>query len=74
MAILDSRLLPLIETLSDRGLDWLAFELIESIRRGREPVEPEELLVRARAKVVEGGGGEPETVSQTASAAPILGD
>ena len=42
MAILDPRLLPLLETLAASGADWLAFEIVDGVRRGREPEEPEE--------------------------------
>lgn len=48
MAILDRRLLQFIEILTEIGMDWLAFELIEGVRRGREPTETEEILALAR--------------------------
>ena len=51
MAILDPRLIPFIEMLTELGLDWLAFELIEGVRRGQEPVETEAALVLARQRV-----------------------
>lgn len=51
MAILDSRVLELIETLVAARLDWLAFELIEGIRLGRSPEEPEEALAAARESI-----------------------
>ncbi len=51
MAILDSRVLELIETLVAARLDWLAFELIEGIRFGRSPEEPEEALAAARQSI-----------------------
>ncbi|MBT1158465.1 hypothetical protein J1C56_22970 [Aminobacter anthyllidis] len=51
MAILDPRVLELIETLVAARLDWLAFELIEGIRLGRLPDEPEEVLAAARQSV-----------------------
>ena len=51
MAILDSRVLELIETLVAARLDWLAFELIEGIRLGRSPEEPEEALAAARQSI-----------------------
>ena len=35
MAILEARLLPLIETLAEAGADWLAFEVVDGIRAGR---------------------------------------
>jgi hypothetical protein len=51
MAILDRRLIPFVEMLTDFGLDWLAFELIDGIRRGREPEETTEALTVAREQV-----------------------
>ena len=48
MAILDPRLLPFIEVLAELGMDWLAFELVDGVRRGKEPVEDEAALRRAR--------------------------
>lgn len=51
MAILDSRVLDLIETLMVARLDWLAFELIEGVRLGRSPEESEEALAAARQSI-----------------------
>lgn len=51
MAILDSRVLELIETLVAARLDWLAFELIEGIRLGRTAEESEEALAAARQSI-----------------------
>jgi len=51
MAVLDPRLLPLVETLAGAGADWLAFEVVDGVRRGREALEPEEQLRAAREKV-----------------------
>ena len=51
MAILDPRLIPFIEMLADLGLDWLAFELIEGVRRGEEPVETEDALALVRQRI-----------------------
>ena len=48
MAILDRRLTPIIEMLTELGMDWLAFELIEGVRRDQEPVENEDALEIAR--------------------------
>ncbi|MCY4597706.1 MAG: hypothetical protein OXC19_23260 [Bryobacterales bacterium] len=48
MAILNQHLVPLIELLTELGIDWLAFELIEGIRRGEEPLEDERTLALAR--------------------------
>lgn len=49
MAVLDPRLIPLIETLAAADLDRLAFEIIEGLRRGVESEEPAETLEMARA-------------------------
>lgn len=51
MAILDLRVLELIETLVASRLDWLAFELIEGIRLGRTAEESEEALAAARYSI-----------------------
>jgi hypothetical protein len=51
VAILDSRVLELIETLVAARLDWLAFELVDGIRLGRSPEEPEEALAAARQSI-----------------------
>ncbi len=51
MAILDARVLELIETLVAARLDWLAFELIEGIRLGRPAEESEEALAAARQSI-----------------------
>lgn len=50
MAILNRHLVPLIEVLAELGLDWLAVELIEGIRRGEQPVENERTLALARSR------------------------
>ncbi|MCZ0944164.1 MAG: hypothetical protein OXJ53_14000 [Gammaproteobacteria bacterium] len=39
MAVLEPRLLPLIEILVELGLDWLAVELVEGLQRGEEPID-----------------------------------
>ncbi len=57
MAILDARLLPLIETLAASGADWLAFELTDGIRSGRIVEESAEALEQARTMVREGSFG-----------------
>ncbi len=54
MAVFDPRLSPLIEALAGAGLDWLAFEVVEGIRRGREPEESAEALKRARENAERG--------------------
>ena len=51
MAILDLRLIELIETLVAARLDWLAFELIDGIQAGRPPEETEEALAAARESI-----------------------
>ena len=75
MAILDSRLTPFIQMLADEGLDWLAFELIDGISRGREPVESSKALIAARGRA---RGVETENISPDPEGAPeteaILGD
>lgn len=49
MAVLDPRLMPLIEMLTTVAADWLAFELIDGNRRGREVEETANALTIARA-------------------------
>ena len=80
MAILDRRLIPLIEMLTELGIDWLAFELMEVIRLGREPVEGEDQLALARQVARHGKAetfksvtfeGDPE---DSVLAEPLLGD
>ena len=80
MAILDRRLIPLIEMLTELGIDWLAFELLEGIRLGREPVEGEDQLALARQAARHGTAetfkavtfeGDPE---DSVFAEPLLGD
>ena len=51
MAVLDPRLLPLIEMLTELGMDWLVFELVDGIRRGDEPEEDEHALALARQQI-----------------------
>lgn len=67
MAILDPRVLELIQTLAAARLDWLAFELVEGIRMGRSPEEPEEALAAARKSIRSNAQpkapGEPQTLS-----------
>ena len=50
MAVLEPRLLPLIEILVELGLDWLAVELVEGLQRGEEPVDDESALALARMR------------------------
>lgn len=74
MAILDPRLLELIETLVAARLDWLAFELIEGVRAGRPPEESEEALAVARESIRGNAQpksrGEPQAISKEAKPIP----
>ena len=75
MAILDQRLIPLVEMLTELGIDWLAFELIEGVRRGQEPVEKEDTLVLARQRVSTGGAEKiAPNPEDSVVAKPLLGD
>ena len=75
MAVLDRRLLQFIEMLTDIGMDWLAFELIEGVRRGREPTETEEILTLARDPTRTGHQEELKySVGDGLEVQPILGD
>ncbi len=74
MAVLDPRLLPLLETLAGAGADWLAFEIVDGIRRGRELVEPEELLGAAREKVRSRQLSDRLSADVPVLAEPIFGD
>jgi hypothetical protein len=51
MAILDARLLPLIETLAAADLDWLAFEIVDGVRAGRVDEETPEALASIRGAI-----------------------
>jgi hypothetical protein len=51
MAILEPRLLPLIETLAEVGADWLAFEVVDGIRAGKVAEEPLENLAAIQEAV-----------------------
>jgi hypothetical protein len=51
MAILDARLLPLIEALTTANADWLAFEIVDELRLGQVPEETREDLQRTRNAV-----------------------
>ena len=77
MAILDPRLLPFIEVLAELGMDWLAFELVDGVRRGKEPVEDEAALRRARNRARRASDAEEVTErfdSPGGAAIPVLGD
>ena len=76
MAILDRRLIPLIDALPEAGADWLVFELIEGIRRGFEETEGEDALAQVRANVRTGVSpkkGEEPRIDASVSV-PISGD
>src|SRR5687767_1533316 len=51
MASIDPRLLELVETLMKSRLDWLVFEMLDGIQRGRAVEETEEDLAAARAEI-----------------------
>lgn len=74
MAVLNPRLLELIETLVAARLDWLAFELIEGVQAGHPPDEPEEALAAARKSIRSGtqpkAHGEPYAISMEATPIP----
>jgi hypothetical protein len=74
MAILDPRLVALIETLVAEGADWLAFELIDGIRGGRESEESEDALASARERVRLGEQERREPTLSVEPTMPILGD
>ena len=75
MAILDRRLIPLVEMLTEIGMDWLAFELIKGIERGEEPIENEEALALAREKARKHRIGKVVRVpSDNVVGEPLLGD
>lgn len=77
MAILDPRLLPIIEVLAELGMDWLAFELVDGVRRGKEPVEDEAALRRARGRARRASDAGEDTErfgSPSGAATPLLGD
>jgi hypothetical protein len=73
MAILDSRLFDLFETLRVSQLDWLIFELMDGIQAGRHPSESPDTLAQARRDVR--SDRPPEfSVSPISEAVPISGD
>ena len=84
MAVLDPRLLPFIGMLAELGMDWLAFELVDGIRRGDEPVEDQHALARARQQTEQPPGDDlerharswPANTDESAESVPtpILGD
>lgn len=74
MAVLDPRLLPLLGTLANTGVDWLAFEIVEMVRRGREPLEAEDVLRATREKVRSQVQSEHVNLDIPVMPEPILGD
>jgi hypothetical protein len=63
MALLDPRILPLLEVLATSGVDWLVFELMEGIGSRVTAEESERALAQAR-----------EDVSNAHDARPIKAD
>lgn len=51
MATIDPRIIPLIETLVNSGVDWLAFEILDGIRLGRPQLSTDEEVQAARNAV-----------------------
>jgi hypothetical protein len=77
MATLDSRLLPLIETLAAADADWLAFELLDGLRQGRVVEETHDELRRTQIAVRSAGRltrRSEEPSSPPPAAEPIVGD
>lgn len=78
MAILDRRLFPFLEMLAELDLDWLAFELVDGIRRGIEPEVSEGALKAARARARAGEPARYESgtteLAAPADAKPLVGD
>jgi hypothetical protein len=82
MAILEPKLLPLIETLAEVGADWLAFEVIDGIRAGKLAEEHLENLAAIQdavrsAKLENFRGGEKRVNAVPPSVppqVPIIGD
>ncbi len=76
MAVLDPRLTELIETLAAAELDWLAFELVDGVRRGVEPEETADTLEVARAEA-RAKRPPPERLAAEArpvTSSPLIGD
>lgn len=79
MAAIDRRLLPLIEALAAVDADWLAFEILEGVQRGRVAEETHDDLlltqqkVRAARRKKSTERQRPHRVSP-AAAQPITGD
>jgi hypothetical protein len=79
MATIDGRLLPLIEALGAVDADWLAFEILEGLQRGRVAEETHDDLLLTQQKVREASRTKsterqrPHRASP-ATAQPIIGD
>ena len=79
MATIDRRLLPLIEALAAVDADWLAFEILEGVQRGRVAEETHDDLRLTQQKVREASRKKsterqrPHRASP-ATAQPITGD
>jgi hypothetical protein len=77
MATLDSRLLPLIETLAAADADWLAFEILDGLRRGRvaeetpDDLQSTQIAVRSAERATRRSE---ERASPPPAAVPIVGD
>lgn len=77
MAIIDTRLLPLIETLVVADADWLAFEILDGLRQGRVAEETREDLQSTRLAVRSAKRQtrrSEERASPPPTAKPIVGD
>ena len=78
MAIPDPRLFPFVEMLAELDMDWLAFELVEGVRRGEEPVEDESALLHARERARRASNDEehiePYGWDSPTAATPFSGD
>jgi hypothetical protein len=80
MATIDRRLLPLIEALVAVDADWLAFEILEGVRRGRVAEETYDNLlftqqtVRSAKREKNAERQRPDLVSPAAPPQPITGD
>jgi hypothetical protein len=77
MAILDSRLIPLTETLAAADADWLAFELLDGLRQGRvleethDELRKTQIAVRSARRPTRSSE---EPSSPPPAAEPIVGD
>ena len=75
LAILDPRLIPFFEMLTELGVDWLALEFLEGVQQGEDQVESERALDLARQRASGRGAAEPVQRSEpSVDTEPILGD